>query len=158
MAADSGSATRVKSRMTLHLGVINQPYRSNSKSVRAMTTGDVAKILEDKYGIMGVFYRVRQKDVHKALTDSMQGALESLLMGQRVAPFNRGMGKIQSAFKNFINTRESERVGIAGTPTKAALMGINHRLAHPYRRSNPRRPSFRDTGLYSASFSSWIDG
>lgn len=150
-------ATQVKTRLTLHLGVVDQPYRSRSKTVRAMTTGDVAKILEARYGIMGVFARVHEKDIHAALTDSMQGALESLLMGQRVAPFNRGMGKIQTAFKLFINTREAERVGIPGTPTRAALMGVNPRLAHPYRRSNPRRPSFRASGLYVGSNAAWVE-
>jgi hypothetical protein len=53
--------------------------------------------------------------------------------------------------------QEIESMGLRGVPTKAALKGINHRLRHPYRKSNPRRPSFVDTGLYVASFRAWME-
>jgi hypothetical protein len=79
------------------------------------------------------------------------------MMGQRVDPWARGMGKIEQRFRDFISLREVERVGIPGVPTKAALRGISHRLLHPYARSNQRRPSFRDTGLYMNSFRAWVD-
>lgn len=141
----------------LHFGVLVQPYRSRSKKAGALTTADVARFLEDRYGIMATFYRVHGKDVATALEQSLGGALESLLMGQRVDPWGRGMQAIQQEFRDFISSKEAERVGIPGTPTQAALRGVNHRLKHPYRKSNPRRPSFRDTGLYMTSFRSWVD-
>lgn len=105
---------------------------------------------------MEVFYRVHGRDVASAIEDSLGGAMESLLMGQQVDPWGSGMQAIQAAFKKFISTREAERVGIPGTPTHAALMGYSQRRKHPFARG-PRRPSFRDTGLYMASFRAWVD-
>lgn len=153
---------------TLNFGVIVQPYRAwerrgrREQRVRGaalpLTTADVARILEDHYHIMGSYYRTHQRDVVlPALVRSLKGALQSqLAAGRRVDPWGSAMGEIQASFKKFISSREAESVGIPGTPTKAAIRGVNHRLAHPYRKSNPRRPSFRDTGLYEASFKSWV--
>jgi len=167
--ADGG--TRTKTRMALHLGVIDHPYAfakpikafkftsTKALSARAalpISTGDVAKILEARYGVMGVFARIHRKEINAAVVNEMEGALESLLMGRRVALNNRDIGKIGTAFRDFISTREAERCGIPGTPTLAAKRGVNHRLAHPYASGNPRRPSFRDTGFYMASFVSWL--
>jgi hypothetical protein len=134
-----------------------QPYRARDKKAQAITTGDVAEILEAKYELIGTYYRVHEKDVAAAIEDSLSGALESLLMGRVVNPWGSATQKIQQGFRDFISSMESERVGIPGTPTKAALMGVNHRLKHPYKKSNPRRPSFRDTGLLMNSFRSWVD-
>jgi hypothetical protein len=86
----------------------------------------------------------------------MQNAIEALFMGRRVDPFGAGMQTIQAKFRDFINSGEAGRVGIPGTPTGAAQRGVNHRRKHPYRKSNPPRPSFRDTGMYVASFRSWV--
>ena len=143
--------------LTLHLGVLDQPYRNNSKQATAVTTGDVAGFLEKRYALMQTFFKVHEEDVAKALENSLSGALESLLMHRVIDPWGSATAKINSAFREFISSREAERVGIPGTPTKAALRGINHRLKHPYRSSNPRRPSFRDTGTFLSSFRSWID-
>lgn len=148
---------RPSTRLTLHLGVIDQPYRSSSKKVGAMTTGAVADILESRYEIMQTFARVHWPTIENAIEGSLQGALETLLMGRKFDPWGRGMQAIQTKFRRFISSGEAERSGIPGTPTKAALRGVNHRRAHPYAKGNGRRPSFRDTGLYSASFVSWID-
>jgi hypothetical protein len=152
--------------LTLHLGILVQPYRAKSAKAAAMTTGDVAEILEAKYGLMAAFYRVHETDVAQAIETSLEGALESLLMqtsrgvaafGQAVDPWGRGMQLIQQEFRDFINSKEAERVGIPGVPTKAALRGVSHRRKHPYAGRNPRRPSFRDTGLLVSSFRSWVD-
>jgi hypothetical protein len=143
--------------LTLHLGVLEQPYRARGKGITALTTGDVAEILEAEYGLFEVFYEKHKDDVAGALADSIEGALESLLMGQLVQPHAGGMQKIQQMFRDFITSYEAERVGIPGTPTKAALSGVNHRFKHPYKNSNPRRPSFRDTGLLMNSFRAWVE-
>jgi hypothetical protein len=137
---------------TLHLGMLVQPYSNNRKG---LTTADVARFLEEKYGVMGAFVRVHEKDVAGAIESGLAGALEALLMGQVVDPWGRGMQAIEVAFQAFILSREAERVGIPGTPTRAALMGVSHRFKHPYAR-RARRPSFRDTGLYVNSFRAWI--
>ena len=174
MAPDSGAvpsllpaAITTATKVTLHLGVIDQPYRAPSTGrnkrkqparVLARTTFDVAKILEAKYGIYSTYYRVHEADVVHALEESLQGALESMVMRQLVMnPWARGTQMIADGFKDFINSREAERVGIPGTPTKAAMRGVNHRLKHPYSRRNPRRPSFRDTGLLVDSTAVWVD-
>lgn len=143
-------------KLTLSLGTLVQPYRAKGKKVSGLTTADVAQILEDKYGIYAAFYRVNEQFVSNEITASLSGALQSLLMGQVVDPWGPAMQAIQSRFQDFINSRQAESVGLKGVPTKAALMGVNHRLKHPYARSNPRRPSFRDTGLYVRSFRSWV--
>jgi hypothetical protein len=71
-------------------------------------------------------------------------------------PFAGAMDKTTHDLKVFLSSQEAEKVGIPGTPTQAALRGVNHRRRHPYRRSNPRRPSFIDSGLYEASMRAWI--
>jgi len=139
-------------RLTLHLGTLVQPYRQ-----RGLTTGDIAEFLEHRYGIMNAFLRVHGDDVMDAVEESLLGALEALAMKQVVDPWGRGMQAIEREFRDFISSREAERVGIPGTPTKAALRGVSHRLLHPYARSNARRPSFRDTGPYMNSFRAWVD-
>lgn len=169
IAPDQGPGPQpwVGQKVTLHLGVVEQPYRTTGNKMSALTTGDVAEILEGTYGIMGAFYRAHQGDIARDIENGLAGALEALMMGQQIDPWGRAMQSTQRRFRDFISTQEVERVGISpysrlktkaliGVPTKAALRGVNHRLAHPYASTNPRRPSFRDTGLYIASFRSWV--
>jgi hypothetical protein len=143
-------------RPTLNLGVIVQPYRAEDAKSRPVTTADVAKWLENEYGIMQVFARVHWTAIESSIRISMQNSLEALVMGRRVDPFGRGMQVIQSRFKQFISSSEAERVGIPGTPTGAASRGVNHRRKHPYAKSNPRRPSFYDSHTYANSFAAWM--
>lgn len=152
--------------MILHLGVVDIPYsgapsrhrRKGNVASGTQTTGDVAGWLEDKYHVMEHFYEQRQDVVVAAVEDSVQGAVESLLMGAsfKIDPFGSATSKIEGEFREFLSSREIESVGYPGVPTKAAQRGVNHRLRHPYRRANPRRPSFVDTALYQASFRAWV--
>lgn len=151
-----GGASITASKVTLHIGVVEQPYRSTSKKSSAMTTGDVAQILEAKYGLFTAFYKRYEKRIADGMAVSMQGAFEALMMGHSIDPWGAGMQQIQRDFRDFISSGEAERVGMTGVPTKAALRGVNHRLAHPYARSNSRRPSFLDTGLLMASGRAWM--
>lgn len=137
---------------TLHFGVIDQPYPRENR-----TTGEVAEILEAKYHIMEIFYRRYATKIGDQIDNSMMGALESLLMGQSVDPWGPAAQAIQQQFRDFISSREVESMGIPGTPTYAALMGYSRRRKHPHARG-PRRPSFRDSGLYMGSFRVWVDG
>lgn len=167
---------------TLHLGVIDIPYveaepparrkarlAKNAKAPKKLairhaapehkTTGDVATILEAKYGIMEAFFENKEVEIVGQLTESLAGALEDVLVGAPIAdrdPFAEGTSKIEESFKEFLSSHEAERIGIEGTPTAAARKGVNHRLKHPYAKSNPRRPSFVDTGLYQASMKAWV--
>lgn len=160
--------------ITLHLGVIDQPYTSwdggrkaanpkrrgkanaSTKKVRpSVTTAMVARWLEDRYHVMEIFYEV-DGGVQAALRESLEKAMESTLMGLPVGanPFLRGTTEIQKRFKQFISNRTMETLGYPGVPTRAALMGTDTRLKK--RRGN-RRPSFRDSGMYMASFMAWVD-
>jgi hypothetical protein len=121
-----------------------------------MTTGDVATILEAKYGILAAFWRMHDQDCAGDLEVSLGGAMESLLMGRAVDPWGRATQAIQQRMKDFINSKEVEMAGIPGVPTKAALAGVSHRRKHPYARSNPRRPSFRDSGTMVGSYRAWM--
>jgi hypothetical protein len=71
-------------------------------------------------------------------------------------PFSSAETAITTMFKQFLATGAIEHMGIPGVPTQAAKDGVNHRLKHPYAKSNPRRESFIDTGAYSAHFIAWI--
>lgn len=160
---------------TLHLGVIEQVYQlprkkkvgrarkgknarpKKSGAARTITTGDVAEILEAKYHIMEIFYELNKKFVGDSLTKSLQGSLESVLMGgpPSADPFKAACSSIETRMKDFISKGEMEKIGYPGVPTQAALKGINHRLAHPYAKANKRRPSFIDYGLYQQSMKAW---
>lgn len=155
---------------TLHLGVIDIPYayaqegdrkkgKKKRKIVKSITTGEVADILEENYGVMETFFDVHEVEIVDHLTEALAGALESMVMGAppKADPFAAGTQQINEMFKTFILSGEAEAVSIPGTPTKAALKGVSHRRVHPYAKANPRRPSFYDTGLYVDSFMSWVD-
>ena len=162
--------------VTLHLGVIEQPYtsydggrraarprrrggtaiQSPKRTSRSVSTAQVARWLEDRYHIMEIFYEEQNGGVIPLLKQSVRDALEDILMGAPVGanPFLPATSEIQARFKAFISDRTMEFMGIPGVPTAAALAGVNSRLK---RRRGPRRPSFRDTGLYQASFIAWVD-
>lgn len=168
--------------VVLHLGVIDVPYvekepegrrkkrlAKNAKRVlpeklrhpkaTEKTTGDVATILEAKYGVMGAFYENNELAIVADLEVSLRDSLEGLIAGGQpigLDPFGDATSKIEEKFKDFLSSREAERVGIEGTPTRAARRGVNHRFKHPYAKGNPRRPSFIDTGLYQASMKAWV--
>lgn len=141
-------------KLTLHLGVLVQSYPTSRK--RDVSTADVAGWLEEQYGVMGVFFKSHEQLVVGAISDSLLGAIQAGQMGQRIDPFGRGTQRIDRSFREFISSRKAEQVGIPGTPTHAALMGYSSRNKN-YHKRGPRRPSFRDTGLYMNSFRSWID-
>lgn len=138
---------------TLHLGVVDVSYGGR----KPKTTGDVAEILEGKYSIMQRFWNRHGQDYIDDLVMGSVQAMEAAMTGRSArSDVRTTLSKMQHGFRDFISSREAERVGIRGVPTAAALRGVSHRRAHPYAKHNPRRPSFRDTGLYMASFRAWI--
>jgi hypothetical protein len=175
----AGPTTAPPNRITLHLGVIDQPYQpyeapkkiaqaKKGKKNRPVkptgsgatkTTGEVAEILEEKYGVLDTFAFARLPDIAKALEDSIAGELETLMMGGRSSgnPFKGAESSITNMMKKFISSQEIEHMGIEGVPTQAALNGVNHRLKHPYAKKNPVRPSFMDTTLYWQSLLAWFE-
>ena len=123
------------------------------------TTGDIAEILEARYSIMHHFWELHGDECAEDLAEAMTGQLENVLMG---APAEGGvlpegaLGAIEERFRAMLDNRELDGRA-AGVPTGAARRGINHRLLHPYARSNPERPSFIDTGLYQDSMRAWVE-
>lgn len=170
----------------LHLGVVDVPYadvsyeRSKSKKFRTggakrpqqdaagskpntKTTGDVAEILEEKYHIMEAFFDALGADmIAKSLEQSVEDAIADIQNGAPAKGLQitlQAEQEMETAFRIFIDQQEMDGTGTSGLPipTRAARHGVNHRLLHPYAKGNPARPSFRDTGLYEASFKAWID-
>jgi hypothetical protein len=167
--------------ITLHLGVIDQPYaikvpeqarrvRARSKRggpIRASTAApsggesvyDVANILEEKYHVMEIFFEETQQaiadSIASALTDSLDRLIQTGAAPEDIFP-REGQPEIQTAFNAFIDLRMMDGIQ-GGVPTGAAKRGVNHNLAHPYAKSNPERPSFKDTGLYRDSFRAWVE-
>ena len=148
--------------MILHLGVIDQPYtpppRRGRSKTRTVTTGDVAGWLETRYHVMEVFAQEHAADIASDIEQSLTGTIQSLLMGAppSIDAFGAATSAIEQRFRQFIDTKEMERLGYPGVPTQAALMGVSHRFKRPYVR-RPPRPSFQDTGLYETSFKAWVD-
>jgi hypothetical protein len=160
---------------TLHLGVIEQGYRTPSlgysgktgrpgkkrkAQIAARTTGEVAEILERRYHVMEVFYEAHADEIMEKIAEGYAAATETMMMNPGApTPVDISMvatSKLKTEFVDFLDSGEMERMGIPGVPTQAALHGVSHRFAHPYARRG-RRPSFIDTGLYEASFVAWID-
>lgn len=123
------------------------------------TTGDVAQILEAKYGLMQAFVDMHRKVIEHEIETSMARTLETALIRggklPRGGPLAGAMSEIEHLFKDAL-TMQSYDFKIAGVPTAAALAGVSHRFKRAYVR-RPSRPSFVDTGLYMASFRAWVD-
>lgn len=163
--------------MKLELGVIDLPYADPAPKPRkaprrpgrrprkrrqdgdrgSKSTGDVAEILEAKYHIMEHFVQLHGGDISRALENSLQGALESILLGAptTIDAFGTGTSQIEDDFKNMLSLKELEGIGYPGIPTEAAKKGVSHRFKRPYVR-RARRRSFIDTGLYQSSFKAWV--
>ncbi len=139
----------------LHLGVVDIPY--DYKGEEGKTTGDVAEILEAKYGIMEFFVQKYERDIADDLAKAAQGALENLMMGAPVTDraFAAAEDAISERFRSFLDNREMDGQ-VPGVATEAAKRGVNHRLRHPYAKRQSR-PSFIDTGLYQASMRTWVE-
>lgn len=141
--------------MKLHLGVIDQKYR-DGKDV-----GEVAKILEAKYGVMAIFAAQQTNQIANSLATSLADAVEARMMGAPVAnPYAEGTDQIQEAFRTFLDMNahgiitQASKQGVSGrfmdknnTKGKRAVMNANGQV----------RPSFIDTGLYQTSFRAWIE-
>jgi hypothetical protein len=138
----------------LHLGVVDQPYTTGGK-----TTGDVAEILEGKYGVMDHFVKKHEQDIATDLESSLEGVLQNMMLGGPAPqnPFSGGESAIDNRFKKFLSSKEMDALGVPGVPTQAALSGRSKRFKQKQKQSRGPRPSFIDTGLYQASFKAWVE-
>ncbi len=138
----------------LHLGVVDVAYSGGDG--KTTTTGDVAEILEDKYHVMRSFLETNEDFIGQMLADGVAGAIETMAMGRAPRQLTFNTDKINERFRNFLSGGEMQRLMPATQPIKAAEAGVNHRKKHPNKKDNKPRKAFIDTGLYQASFRSWV--
>lgn len=133
----------------LIFGVNDIPYVGPG----SVTTGDVAEILEARYGIMQFFFDNYQDEVVGALDEAMQGKLDNLLMGAPVPDSlfqEDDLSGIEESFRKFLDAREMDG-RIPGVPTAASLHGYSTRFSKPGAR-RAERPSFISSGQFQANF------
>lgn len=160
---------------TLHLGVIDVAY-SDPDASGASTTGQVAQILEDKYHVMRIFAEEHWDELEELVADAIVGQLETARSGIIPQIPNIDVQKLDAAFRDFLDSNEIQ--SILPERIQAADEGISHRFKNAQNRTvkasdvvsrgsgaglsivakKPRgpRPAFVDTGLYQASFRSWL--
>ena len=138
----------------LVLGIIDAPYDNSKDSI---TTAGVARILEDKYEVMQVYYDQHSQQIADEAAESMTASLESLLMGAPALanPFLELESFVTTDFKDFLSSGEIEQVGIAGVPTLASL--ARRSLRFKGKKAAGPRPSFIDTGMYQSHFLAWVE-
>ncbi len=145
--------------MKLNLGVFDVAYtaeptptgRRKKKSAGSVTTGDVAEILEAKYGIMQYFFDNHADAIAELVAQRVAGQLENMMMGAPPPTVDEVLlDKIMDMFKHFL---DSEEMRGAGIPTAAAMKGASKRFK---RRRGPPRPSFIDSGQFQAAFAAWL--
>lgn len=138
----------------LHIGVLDLPHPGGGKA--GLTTGGLAEILESKYGLYSVFLDVNLEKIAGQLADSLGDAIDNVLAGAPVPenPFASAEQDVAADFVTYLDTSEIEKIGVRGTPTEAALNGVNHRLKI---NKGARRPSFIDTGTLRASTAVWVE-
>lgn len=140
--------------MKLSLGVWDLPYTDTV--AKGETTGEVAEVLERKYHIMQHFAEMHQQDITKALAFAFSGAIGNVVAGldpmdALKAGYMEASSEVNTAFKQFLDRKEMDGV-VGGVPTKASLEGRSSRFKNG--KKGAPRPSFIDTGLYSASMTS----
>lgn len=148
----------------LHLGVDDLPYTyPKGGKNRAVSTGDVAGWLEEKYHVIEIFAQEHQQDMADDLAHGMAGALESAMMGAPLSmdAYAAGTSRIEERMKDFISHGEMDKLGYPGVPTKAARdrAAGKKRSARMVRArtSNAAAISFYDSGLYTGSMKAWME-
>ena len=69
-------------------------------------------------------------------------------------PFADAMSHGEALFRTFLEQKDMDGL-VGGVPTAASLAGVSHRFKR--RKGTPGRPSFVDTGQFSAAFKMWAD-
>ena len=140
------------------------------------TTYTVGQQLEENYGLFTAFYNDKENKIASLIEEDVVAAMQSYAQGNGFpkSVFGDSTGEIDIMFKTFLSSMEAERVLAPGkeglpVPTQAALEGKSLRLkggkklrkvkkGQEYERVyGNRRPSFIDSGVFEASFKSWIE-
>jgi hypothetical protein len=155
--------------LKLHLGFDSVPYSYPPKSTRkgrispgygaGKTTAQVAKELEQTYGIVEAFYNMEEDYLVRKIEDVMGEELEEVITMSRTtrkkAISDETTDLIEARFRRDLAARKYDGI-IPNVPTTSSLRGVSHLRRHPYAKRGPR-PSFIDTGLYRASFRAWVE-
>lgn len=141
---------------------LKRPIQQRLPLGHQQTTFGVAMRLEQKYHVMQRLYDKHKAQIAQILTDEIAGQFINLRANRRTNQalnmslnLSGAASEITDIIKQGIAQRELD--GFPGIPTRAAKLGINHRLKHPYARNNPERPSFIDTSQYHTAITTWID-
>ncbi|OYY59039.1 MAG: hypothetical protein B7Y55_01125 [Polynucleobacter sp. 35-46-207] len=134
---------------TLHFGVLDVAYVEEGRST---TTGDVATILEEKYGVMQMFIDLHEDEIGELLAHRMAGLINNVANDRPVPMGDVDFPKVDAQFRDYLDKGEWEKQ--TGMPTAAALAGKSKRKKSG--KYDGPRPSFVDTGLYQKSFKTWI--
>jgi hypothetical protein len=131
----------------ISLGVVELPYAEGGKS-----TGDVAEILEKKYGILQGFADRNIEQIADFLADGVIGAIESRFAGapESFDVFAGAMANIEDRFHEYIDREEH---GIHTKSKDQPLSGA--RKKRQYRRVSAKT-TFVDSGLYRNNFKAWV--
>jgi hypothetical protein len=133
--------------MKLHLGIEEFPYGDKG----SISTGDVAEILEGKYGIMEHFYYNHEQEILNDIAETYLGITSGT--DSRSLDSDIAIDSINERFRRFLADKEMDGQ-IDGVPTKASLLGKSIRFK---RKKGPVRPSFIDSGLYEVNFRAWTN-
>lgn len=135
---------------TLHLGVRDVAY-TDTDHPDATTTYQVAKILEENYGVMQVFWEAHKREIVQEVARNYLTAVDDLVSG---TPTGREwpLPKTESAFRDYLDSDEWRKE--TGVMIMAAVMGKSSRKKG--KKYASARPAFVDSGLYKRSFQAWM--
>jgi hypothetical protein len=143
----------------LHLGVIDVPYQGTNEHDKNSkeTTGDVALSLEFKYKVMQIFFEEYEDEITEILEKSFEAQIDQFVFTGQFNLSEIDTSKIDDLFKQYLSNNEWESA--TGERIGAASLGHSKRFKDRYNEEGKRgpRPAFIDSGLYQASFKSWVD-
>mgnify|MGYP001626166033 CR=1 FL=1 len=137
----------------ISLGVNNVAY-TDSENPQAMTTHEVAVILENNYDVMGTFVGAYQKSIEENLASVYKMLIHNYIETGSAWGHKRRfpMEKVTDDFRDYLSRDEWQQ--ITGRTIMVAVMGISHRKGK--KTYVGPRPAFIDTGLYRRSFRAFL--
>jgi len=142
--------------MELHLGQIVVPYPEGVTSV------DVARKLEENYGLKATFYRIKKHQIESQYTQAILDMLKDAIRGVPIhsdpnIAFGKANDTVTQMFRDMLNKRGFDGI-VDGIPTLRAEMGISRRFKSGFttkkingKKVRVSRASFIDTKTYLLS-------
>lgn len=171
---------------TIQLGVLDGPHGGNGKDKDGKTIGDVAGYLETNYALFETFFAVEEDFISQQIEKSIADWTEEFLIRgiePKRSPLQAAAVNIAVRFKEDIYQNKTNHWPLEpdDVPTKAALMGINHRfksglnnvsmvalkkfkedkeagkIPKNVKAVGDPRPNFIDTSLFVQAIMGWIE-